>query len=446
MAKKQQKLYLCSNCGDEFNVWAGKCQSCDQWNTLEEIIVDKSTRKNPKTSEITIVSTKDAIKNKEKRLQVGDVDLDKVLGGGLVKGGVVLIAGEPGIGKSTLLLQIADGSGKQAKVLYVSAEESIHQVGLRAARLGVDKNNISLSDETDVDTIAQTIDSKKFDLVIVDSIQTVSTSLLSSSSGSISQITSCTHLLIEASKRSNTALMIVGHVTKEGSIAGPKILEHIVDVVLQLEGDRHGGFKLLRSIKNRFGSTNEVAILEMVEKGLRVVENPSKELLKERQITDGSVVLATMEGTRPVLVEVQALVNKTSYGYPKRTSSGFDLNRLNLLIAVLEKRTKLNLSDKDIYINIVGGIKISENAADLAVCMAIGSAANGLKLSVNSVVFGEVGLSGEVRHVGNIDKRIEESNKMGFDQTIGPKPSSSTKPSHFIAKDLRLTLNHFLKV
>lgn len=442
---KQQRKYLCSNCGAESIVWAGKCQSCQEWNTLEEIIVENNHRSGNARKDISIVKTSDAIKNKEKRITVGIDDVDRVLGGGLVKGGVVLIAGEPGIGKSTLLLQMADGSGQNSRVLYVSAEESIHQVGLRAERLGVNKSNISLSDETDVDLISNAISSKQFDVIIVDSIQTISTNQLSSSSGSISQITSCTHMLIEAAKTSNTALMIVGHVTKEGSIAGPKILEHIVDVVLQLEGDRYGGFKLLRSMKNRFGSTNEVAILEMVGDGLRIVDNPSKELLKERQITDGSVVLATMEGTRPVLVEVQALVNKTAYGYPKRTASGFDLNRLNLLIAVLEKRTKLNLADKDIYINVVGGIKVTENAADLAVCMAIGSATKSLKLKTNSVVFGEVGLSGEVRHVANVDKRILESTKMGFKQTIGPKTKGSINLAHYQAKDIRSTLNDFLK-
>lgn len=442
---KQQRMYVCSNCGAESIVWAGKCQSCQEWNTLEEVVIEKKIGQSPSKTEIAIVKAKDAISNYEKRIVVGISEVDKVLGGGLVKGGVVIIAGEPGIGKSTLLLQMADGSGKTSRVLYVSAEESIHQVGLRAARLGVDKSNISLSDETDVDSISNAICSKNFDVVIVDSIQTISTNLLSSSSGSISQITSCAHMLIESAKTSNTAIMIVGHVTKEGSIAGPKILEHIVDVVLQLEGDRYGGFKLLRSIKNRFGSTKEVAILEMTENGLKVVDNPSKELLKERQITDGSVVLATMEGTRPVLVEVQALVNKTAYGYPKRTASGFDLNRLNLLIAVLEKRTKLNLADKDIYINIVGGIKVTENAADLAVCMAIGSAAKGLKLKTNSVVFGEVGLSGEVRHVASVEKRILESTKMGIKQTIGPKLKGVVGSGHYQAKDIRSTLNDFLK-
>lgn len=442
---KQQRMYVCSNCGAESIVWAGKCQSCQEWNTLEEVLIEKKIGQSASKKEIKIVNAKDAINNFEKRIVVGISEVDKVLGGGLVKGGVVLIAGEPGIGKSTLLLQMADGSGKKSKVLYVSAEESIHQVGLRAGRLGVEKSNISLSDETDVDSISNAISSKKFDVVIVDSIQTISTNLLSSSSGSISQITSCAHMLIEAAKSSNTAIMIVGHVTKEGSIAGPKILEHLVDVVLQLEGDRYGGFKLLRSIKNRFGSTNEVAILEMADNGLRIVDNPSKELLKERQITDGSVVLATMEGTRPVLVEVQALVNKTTYGYPKRTASGFDINRLNLLIAVLEKRTKLNLADKDIYINIVGGIRVTENAADLAVCMAIGSAAKGLKLKTNSVVFGEVGLSGEVRHVASVEKRILESTKMGFKQTIGPKSKAVTSPNYYRAKDIRTTLNDFLK-
>jgi DNA repair protein RadA/Sms len=260
----------------------------------------------------------------------------------------------------------------------------------------------------------------------------------------VSQITNSTQLITAAAKSSGTALLIVGHVTKEGSIAGPKVLEHMVDVVLQLEGDRYGGFKVLRAVKNRFGSTNEASIFDMKEDGLIPVSNPSAALLEERQVSDGSVVLATVEGTRPLLVEVQALVNTSSYGYPKRTASGFDLNRLNLLVAVLEKRTKLNLADKDIFINIVGGIKIQDPAADLAVCMAIGSAAKGLKLKVDAVVYGEVGLSGEIRHVPHAEKRIAESTKLGFDTVIGPKYKGKKIASLHEVRDLRDALNTFL--
>jgi DNA repair protein RadA/Sms len=294
--------------------------------------------------------------------------------------------------------------------------------------------------------IASTIASGSYDVVIIDSIQAIALSEISSAAGSVSQITNSTQLLSAGAKSGNTALIIVGHVTKEGSIAGPKVLEHIVDVVLQLEGDRYGGFKILRGTKNRYGSTNEAAIFEMEETGLRPVSNPSAALLAERKITDGSIVMATMEGTRPLLVEIQALVNTTSYGYPKRTASGIDLNRVNLLVAMLERRTKLKLADKDIYINVVGGIRLTEPAADLAICMAIGSAAKGLQLKKNAVVFGEVGLSGEVRHVPLLDKRLAEAKKMGFEAAIGPKVSAGKKPALLLSvADVRTALNSFLE-
>jgi DNA repair protein RadA/Sms len=359
---------------------------------------------------------------------------------------VNLLAGQPGIGKSTLLLQLAYSVAAHAPVLYVSAEESSHQVSLRAARLGAVRPELQLATSTRTDDIVSTIATGKYKLVIVDSIQTVSCEGVSSAAGTVSQITNSTHLLTAAAKQTDTALILVGHVTKEGMIAGPKILEHVVDVVLQLEGDRYGGFKVLRAVKNRFGSTSEAGIYEMVDTGLKPVENPSAALLAERQVSDGSIVLATMEGTRPLLVEVQALVNKTSYGYPKRAASGIDLNRVNLLVAMLERRTKLNLADQDIYVNIVGGMRITEPAADLAVCMAIGSAAKGLQLKANAVVFGEVGLSGEVRHVPFADKRIAEAKKLGFDAAIGPVQRTGKKPAllHPVP-DVRVALNQFLE-
>lgn len=444
---KDKKVYICNSCGNESPTWAGKCPNCGEWNTLEESIIASSgpigTSKR-KNSSLTTSDLASAYKNIEERLSTGEKDIDQVLGGGLVKGSVILLAGEPGVGKSTLLLQIADGVSKSAEVLYLSAEESTHQVALRAKRLGADSKSLSLSDERSVDDIVPVIRSGKYDFIVIDSIQTVYTEGVSSNPGSISQINSCSHMLIDAAKQSKTCLIIVGHVTKEGNIAGPKLLEHIVDVVLQLEGDKQGVFKVLRGNKNRFGGTDEVAILDMKTSGLKVVSNPSKVLLDERKITDGSIVFAAMEGSRPILVEIQALVNKSPFGYPKRTVSGLDLNRLNLLVAVLEKRTKLNLSDKDIFVNVVGGLKITENAVDLAICMAIGSAAKGLKLSKNSVVFGEVGLSGEVRHVPNIERRIKEASKMGFEMTIGPSLSSAPT-NHYKAEDVRSTLLKFLK-
>lgn len=444
---KNQKKYVCSNCGAESITWGGKCQTCGEWNTLEEVIIATSIRTGSPGSKLASVTSDKAAKSNEKRMLSGIADIDIVLGGGIVPGSVMLLAGEPGIGKSTLLLQLANAVAKSKKVLYISGEESVHQIGLRAKRLSSMNVSLQLAASTRVEDIEASISGKDYDMVVVDSIQTIATDRLTSSAGSVSQITSCTTLLMQAAKESNTALILVGHVTKEGSIAGPKLLEHIVDVVLQLEGDRYGGFKILRGVKNRFGSTNEVAILEMADEGLKIVDNPSKALLAERQITDGSVVLATMEGSRPILVEVQALVNKTSYGYPKRTASGIDINRLTLLIAMLERRTKLNLSDKDIYINIVGGIRVTEPAADLAICMAIGSASKGLKLKKNAVVFGEVGLSGEVRHAPFIEKRIAEAKKMGFEVVIGPKPRDSKAKDKllFPARDVRVALNTFLE-
>lgn len=358
------------------------------------------------------------------RLSTGIADLDAVLGGGIVAGGVALIAGQPGIGKSTLLLQVAAMAAKQSDILYVSGEESAEQVRLRAKRLGADAHDsLQFIASTSANDIGATIRAAKYGLVIVDSIQTLSLEEVTSAPGSVSQITNSSNVIIRAAKESGSAVILVGHVTKEGSIAGPKVLEHLVDVVLQFEGDRYGGFKVVRASKNRYGSTSEAAIFEMDETGLRVVENPSAALLSERQNADGSVVMATMEGTRPLLVEIQALVNPTSFGYPKRTASGFDLNRLTLLVAVLERRTKLKLSDKDIYINVVGGLRLNDPAADLAVCIAIASAAAERRLDDGLVVFGEVGLGGEVRSVAHVDRRIAEAKKLGFTKALAPAGS-----------------------
>lgn len=402
---------------------------------------------------LTPASVGDMASHDQKRLQTGMDDVDTVLGGGIVAGSVNLIAGQPGIGKSTLLLQLAASVSRKHNVLYVSGEESGHQIGLRAERLGVTGKTLQLATSTSTDDIAATIAANSYDLVIVDSIQTIAAGAISSAAGSVSQITNSTQLIMQAAKRGVTAVVLVGHVTKEGSIAGPKVLEHVVDVVLQLEGDRYGGFKILRATKNRFGPTTEAGIFEMDERGLKPVVNPSAALLAERQVSDGSVVLATLEGTRPLLVEVQALVNKTSYGYPKRLATGIDLNRVNLLVAMLERRTKLNLADQDIYVNIVGGMRITEPAADLAVCMAIGSAAKGLQLKSNAVVFGEVGLSGEVRHVPYIEKRIAEAKKLGFEAAVGPvakagsSSGSGSKKTNFLVgvHDVRSALNQFLE-
>ncbi len=449
MVKKTAR-FACTNCGAISSAWAGRCSECGEWNTLQEelsspaVMVSGGRLATP-GNQLLAESVESVVARDQPRITTGINDVDMVLGGGLVPGSVVLLAGQPGIGKSTLLLQLTYNVAHLQAVLYVSAEESSHQVGLRASRLGAKQGQLQLATSTSADDIAATIASGTYKMVVVDSIQTVACSNVASAPGTVSQITNSTNILMQAAKLSGTALVIVGHVTKEGAIAGPKVLEHVVDVVLQLEGDRYGGFKILRAVKNRFGSTSEAGIFEMVDNGLRAVENPSAALLAERQDSDGSVVLATLEGTRPLLVEVQALVNRTSYGYPKRTASGIDLNRLNLLVAVLEKRTKLQLADQDIYINIVGGIRITEPAADLAVCLAIGSAARGLQLTGKTVVFGEVGLSGEVRHVPFAEKRILEASKLGFDTAIGPVQRSGKKPTGLQGvADVRTALNTFL--
>lgn len=446
MAKKDAKKFVCSNCGAESATWSGRCFNCGEWNTLEEQLVITSASVKGGGKALTPQSVSKTLAKDHERLMTGITEIDAVLGGGIVAGSVNLIAGQPGIGKSTLLLQLAHSLSQKQPVLYISAEESAHQIGIRAERLGASSKNLQLATSTSADDIAATIAASDYKLVIIDSIQTVSCAAISSAAGNVSQITNSTQLLTAAAKQTNTAIVLVGHVTKEGSIAGPKVLEHVVDVVLQLEGDRYGGFKVLRAVKNRYGSTNEAGIFEMVDNGLQPVANPSAALLAERQVSDGSVVLATLEGTRPLLVEVQALVNRTSYGYPKRAASGIDLNRVNLLVAMLEKRTKLNLADQDIYVNIVGGIKLTEPAADLAIVMAIASAAKGLQLKANAVVFGELGLSGEIRHVPFLEKRIAEAKKLGFEAAIGPVIKAGKKPSGYVGvKDVRTALNTFLE-
>ena len=446
MAKKSALKYVCGNCGAISASWTGRCQACGEWNSLTEQLdmAGGAAAKGGQLLKVQSVTTASLKQAGRLSTKMGDVDL--VLGGGLVAGSVSLLAGQPGIGKSTLLLQLAYHVAAGHRTLYVSGEESAQQIALRAKRLGINHKNLQLATSTSANDISATIASGEFDLVVVDSIQSIALEQISSAAGTVSQITNSTQLLTAAAKQTNAALILVGHVTKEGSIAGPKVLEHVVDVVLQLEGDRYGGFKILRATKNRFGSTTEAAILEMTEGGLEVVANPSAALLAERQITDGSIVHATIEGTRPVLVEVQALVNRTSYGYPKRTASGIDLNRVNLLVAMLERRTKLNLGDKDIYINIVGGLRLTEPAADLAICMAIASADSGRQLKSNAAVFGEVGLSGEVRHVPQAEKRIAEARKLGFEAAIGPAVRSGKKPAHLIGvSDVRSALNQFLE-
>ena len=445
---KATKQYVCQNCGARYSKWAGHCNNCDAWNTIvEDLVVEDSSsagkfalaqaKSSGKTLSFSSIKEIAASDEKE-RLKTEFSSLNEVLGGGILRGSVILFAGQPGIGKSTILMQICAKIANGHKVLYVSGEESAGQVKMRAVRLGANSETLSFAASTSGNDIAKTISGGEFELVIVDSIQTLAINEISSAPGTVSQITNAGNLIIQAAKKTDTAVIIVGHVTKEGTLAGPKVLEHLVDVVLNFEGDRYGGFKTIRAVKNRFGSTSEAAIFEMTEKGLQEVQNPSAALLAERQNTDGSIILATLEGTRPLLVEIQALVSTTNFGYPKRAASGFDLNRLNLLIAVIEQRTKLKLDDKDVFLNVVGGIKIKDSAADLAVCLAIASAAAGRKLGEDYVVFGEVGLGGEIRSAFRPDQRIGEAKKLGFKYAIAP----ATIHDKFVipVKDLRTTL------
>lgn len=448
---KPKTTFVCQHCGASYPKWTGKCDNCGEWNSLVEqapVSQGKSVvARSSSSGRVLTPQTMQSISSEQEvaRMETGYDDLDIVLGGGILPGGVLLMAGQPGIGKSTLLLQVASEVGKRHPVLYASGEESASQVKLRAERLGANtREQLHFVASTSADDIAATIRSGAYKLVVIDSIQTLSLDEITSAPGTVSQITNSSNVIIRAAKEAGAAVVLVGHVTKEGSIAGPKVLEHLVDVVLQFEGDRYGGFKVVRAVKNRYGSTNEAAIFEMYEQGLRVVENPSAALLAERQNADGSVVMATLEGTRPLLVEIQALVNPTSFGYPKRTASGFDLNRLTLLIAVLERRTKLNLSDKDIYINVVGGLKLNDPAADLAICMAVASAAAGKRLDDNLVVFGEVGLGGEIRSVHSSDRRVAEAKKLGFTQAIAPKTAAKDSFIKGVG-DLRQALIDYLQ-
>ncbi|MBQ3474057.1 DNA repair protein RadA [Candidatus Saccharibacteria bacterium] len=448
---KSRSEFVCQQCGAVYKKWVGQCTNCKSWNSLVEQVSEISTKGKSALSKGQVSGKKlDFVKlssvqpsDAKARLLTDFSDLNTVLGGGILLGSVSLLAGQPGIGKSTLLMQISAEVAKKYNVLYISGEESAGQVKLRAERLGASSDKLSFAASTSANDIAKTIETGEFSLVIVDSIQTLAMDEISSAPGTVSQVTNSGNLIIRAAKQTNTAVIIVGHVTKEGTLAGPKVLEHLVDVVLNFEGDRYGGFKTVRAVKNRFGSTNEVAIFEMANEGLKEVKNPSEALLAERTNTDGSVILATLEGNRPILVEIQALVVKSNFGYPKRTASGFDLNRLNLLIAVLERRTKLKLSDKDIFINVVGGMKLNDSAADLAVAIAIASAVAGRKLGEEYVVFGEVGLGGEIRSAFRADQRIAEAKKLGFKHAIAP----ATIRDKFVVpvKDLRETLIKYVK-
>lgn len=418
--KKSKTAYLCSACGSDFPKWNGQCFSCKEWGTLAEFKVSKSNKSRTFQPRDT-KSLKDILsKEPEDRIPSGLKEADRVLGGGLLPGSLILLGGNPGVGKSTLALHVCSGS--QKKVLYVSAEESEEQVALRARRIKVDHDKLFLSSENELDGIINHIDRVEPDLVVVDSIQTIMNTGLDSLPGSPSQIRDCGQRLLEISKYKNVTILIVGHVTKEGTIAGPKMLEHMVDTVLYMEGDDRYDHRILRAAKNRFGATHEVGIFQMDEAGLKEVTNPSEMFLAERSVNiAGTTIYPSLEGTRPILVEVQALVTNANYGNPQRNVNGFDFKRLGMLIAVLEKRMGLAMGTKDVYVNLVGGLKVDDPAADLSIICSIASSTMDKPIGDNIILCGEVGLAGEIRSINRLEQRLNEAAALGFKKAIIPK-------------------------
>lgn len=419
--KKTKTKYICSNCGYESLRWIGKCPECDNWNSFTEEIIEENKRATkPFKGKIQIQKILDISANETDRIISGIAEFDRVLGGGLMPGSIILLGGDPGIGKSTLAMQTT--SKLNDKVLYVTGEESTKQIKIRSQRLNLKPDNFYVLAETNLSAVLSAIKELAPAVVVIDSIQTMYREELDNSPGTVTQIRECTSVLQDMAKRNNVCVIIVGHVTKDGMIAGPKILEHIVDTVLYFEGNSDYSYRILRAQKNRYGSTNEIGIFEMRESGLEEIKNPSKIFLSERdKKTSGTVVTSTIEGTRPLLLETQALVTPSNFGYPQRVSTGFDQRRLSILLAVLEKHGKLRLSSNNVFINMAGGVKIFEPAIDLAVCCSIASSLSNKLIDNNTVVIGEVGLGGEVRSVGNIDKRIREAEKLGFEKVILPK-------------------------
>ncbi len=424
---KLKTIYVCTSCGAEFSKWNGKCPSCGEWNTLEEDVREekkpgKSTR--APVREVQIKKLDEIGTDDEVRYPTGSGELDRVLGGGLVKGSLVLLGGEPGIGKSTLLLQICTYFGKEHTILYVSGEESARQVKLRADRLGAEAQSLYLLSHTDAESICDTVRRNSPDIVIIDSIQTMTIQGISSSAGSITQVRECTNLFMHLAKDLEIPIFLVGHVNKDGAIAGPKVMEHIVDTVLFFEGERNQSYRLLRAVKNRYGSTNEIGVFDMSDKGLVEVPNPSELFLSGRPVgVSGCCIGCVMEGSRPILAEVQALAAKTAYSSPKRTSTGFDFSRLAIIIAVLEKRAGIFCGALDIFVNVVGGFRLDEPAADLPTALALYSALTDAPISEKLAAFGEIGLGGEVRSISHISQRINEAARLGFTKVIIPKTS-----------------------
>lgn len=426
MAKSKTTVFFCQNCGYESSKWAGQCPSCHEWNTFVEEVLDKKSKVSSReVSEVRPVALSEISVSDEKRTSTHIGELDRVLGGGIVSGSLILVGGDPGIGKSTLLLQVARELSKdQIPLLYVSGEESLKQIGLRAKRMGNFGTSIRLLSETNLDIIKGVLEREKPQVAVIDSIQTMYNEEISGAPGSVSQVRESTAKLMQLAKVNGITIFVVGHVTKEGVVAGPRVLEHMVDTVLYFEGDRHASYRILRGVKNRFGSTDEIGVFEMRKEGLVQVENPSEFMLDGKaQGASGSVVACSIEGTRPILLEIQALVCRSNFGMPRRTAVGCDYNRVNLLMAVIEKRLGLHLSEYDAYVNIAGGIKMSEPAIDLGLVLAIVSSYRDNAISDRVIAFGEVGLSGEVRSVQMVEQRIREAEKLGFETVILPKSS-----------------------
>ena len=421
---KAKTIFVCSECGNESPKWLGKCPACNSWNTFYEQKIEKYTETNKIEKNInnTPKPLNTYVGQEANRTSTGSSELDRVLGGGLVKGSLILLGGEPGIGKSTLILQLCENVKGEGKVLYVSGEESAEQIKLRADRLNVKNEELLFLGETDIDIVKGAIEEIKPKLVIIDSIQTMYSDEISAAAGSVSQVREITAQIMRVCKSQQITTVIIGHVTKDGNIAGPRVLEHMVDTVLYLEGERYNTYRILRAVKNRFGSTNEIGMFEMKQEGMCEVTNPSDILITERDDEPaGSCIVASMEGTRPILVEIQALTSQTVFGLPKRTANGFDYNRLAVLIAVLEKKAGLSLGNQDVYLNIAGGIKLSEPAVDLGIIATVASAYKNISIPQNTVIMGEVGLTGEVRRINLIEKRLKEAEKLGFKTCIIPE-------------------------
>ncbi len=451
---KTKTVYTCTNCAYESSRWLGKCPGCNEWNTMEETTVEPETNKTAGIPhEAKVMCLSDIHLNDSVHIPVGLEELDRVLGGGLIEGAVVLVGGEPGVGKSTLLLQaaqrVADGG---RNTLYVSAEESARQIRMRAQRLGVESGNLFILARTDIDEVCQAIESMNAPFVVIDSIQAMQKQDIRTSMGSVAQIRECAQAAVRCAKQTGATIVLIGHVTKEGNIAGPRVLEHMVDTVLYFEGERQQSFRILRAVKNRFGSTNEIGVFEMTELGMREVKNPS-EFLISRHTKDvpGAAVTCTMQGARPVLCEVQALCAASPYGQPRRMATGIDYNRLLLIIAVLERSCGIALFNRDVYANAVGGLRLSEPACDAALIAALASAATGHPLYADVAVIGEIGLTGEVRPVSQILRRASECAKMGFTKIVAPKDSAKgvktpngmvILPADNVAQVLSFALNH----